>query len=154
MIEKTLSPHIPMIRMERQGLMQVIFNGLLFLLKGSNSLKGTIAIETKEDSPVMGQNWFQVDIGWKTQLPTSSLTFISVEGLDFEDSLAENYDHSLTQGILLGSKIIQRHSGNFRLVANKNSIIGFQIQLPLNIAYDYEPHTESFPLSSLPQPQV
>lgn len=154
MIEKTLSPHIPMIRMERQGLMQVIFNGLLFLLKGSNSLKGTIAIETKEGSPVMGQNWFQVDIGWKTQLPTSSLTFISVEGLDFEDSLAENYDHSLTQGILLGSKIIQRHSGNFRLVANKNSIIGFQIQLPLNIAYDYEPHTESFPLSSLPQPQV
>jgi len=117
-------------------------------------LKGTIAIETKENSPVMGQNWFQVDIGWKTQLPTSSLTFISVEGLDFEDYFAENYDHSLTQGILLGSKIIQRHSGNFRLVANKNSIIGFQIQLPLNIAYDYEPHTESFPLSSLPQPQV
>ncbi len=151
LIEKTLSPDIPMIRMERQGLMQVIFNGLLFLLKGPDSMKGTISIETKEVTSVMGQNWYQVDIGWKSQLPTSSLKFISVETLDFEDSLGENYDHSVTQGLILASQIIQRHSGNFRIVANNQSVIGFQIQLPLNIAYDNEPHTESFPLSSFPR---
>jgi len=149
MIEKLLSPHLTMIRMDRQELMQAIFNGLLFLLKDSGNLIGTLMIETKVDSSAMGQNWAQVDVRWKSNLPTPNLTFVSVEGLDFDDCFEKNHDPSMTQGVILASQIIQRYSGSFRLLENRQSMVGFQIQLPLNIVYEHEHHTESFPLSSL-----
>lgn len=149
MIEKILNPHLPMIRMDRQELMQAIFNGLLFLLKDSGSLNGTLMIETKVDSPVLGQNGLQVDVRWKSHLPTPNLTFISVESLDFDEYFEKNHDPSMTQGVILASQIIQRYSGNFRLLENTQSIVGFQIQLPINIVYEHEHHTGSFPLSSL-----
>ncbi len=149
MIEKILSPHLPMIRMDRQELMQAIFNGLLFLLKDSENLHGTLMIETHADSQVPWQNWIQVDIRWKSHLPTSSLMLISVESVAFDEYFEKNHDHAMTQGVILASQIIQRSSGNFRLLGNKQSMVGFQIQLPLNIAYEHEHHTGSFPLSSL-----
>lgn len=149
MIEKMLSPHLPMIRMDRQELMQAIFNGLLFLLKDSGDLNGTLMIETKADSPIPGQNWLQVDIRWKSHLPTPSPTSISVESLDFDEYFEKNHDPSMTQGVILASQIIQRYSGNFRLLENKKSMVGFQIQLPLNVVYEHEHRTGAFPLSSL-----
>ena len=135
--------------MDRQELMQVIFNGLLFLLKDSENINGTLIIETKADSQVLGQNWLQVDVRWKSYLPTPNLTFISVESLAFDEYFEKNHDHSMTQGVILASQIIQRYSGNFRLLENKQSMVGFQIQLPLNIAYEHEHRTGSFPLSSI-----
>ena len=138
-----------MIRMDRQELMQAIFNGLLFLLKDSGNLNDTLMIETKVDSPAMGQNWVQVDVRWKSNLSLPNLTFVSVEGLDFDDCFEKNHDPSMTQGVILASQIIQRYSGIFRLLENKQSMVGFQIQLPLNIVYEHEHLTGSFPLSSL-----
>jgi two-component system nitrogen regulation sensor histidine kinase GlnL len=154
MIEKNLSPHIPLIQMDRQGLMQAIFNGLLFLLKDSGNLGGTLTIETKADSQAMGQNWIQVDIGWKSDLPVSNLTLVAVESWDFSDSLENIPDPSMTQGVILATQIIQRHAGNFRLLTTKNSIVGFQIQLPLSIPYDHKHLVGSFPLSSHPSQQI
>ncbi len=154
MIEKNLSPHIPMIHIDRQRLMQAIFNGLLFLLKDADSLAETLTIETKTDSQVLGKNWFQVDIGWKSHLSTPNLTLVSVDSWDFGDASENIPDPSMTQGVLLAAKIIQRHSGNFRLLTSKNSILGFQIQLPVNIPNDHEHLIESFPLSSSPPQQV
>ncbi len=154
MIEKILSPQIPMIRMDRQELMQAIFNGLLFLLKDASQLTGTLTIETKADSQVMGQNWFQVAIGWKSDLPAPHLTLVSVQSWDFDDSLENIHDPSMAQGVILANQIIQRHSGNFRLLTSENSILGFQIQLPLHIPYDHEHPVGSFPLSSPPPKQV
>jgi len=103
MIEKTLSPHIPMIRIDRQGLIQAIFNGLLFLLKDSGNLAGTLTIETKADSQVMGQNWVQVDIGWKSHLLAPNLTLVSVESWNFSDSLDNIHDPSMAQGVTLAT---------------------------------------------------
>jgi len=154
MIEKILSPHIPMIRMDRQALMQAIFNGLLFLLKDSSNLVGTLTIETKADSQVMGQNWLQVDIGWKSNLLAPNLTWVPVDSWDFEDSLENIRDPSMAQGVILATQIIQRHAGNFRLLTSKNSILGFQILLPSNIPYDHEHPIGSFSLSSTPPKQV
>jgi hypothetical protein len=77
-----------------------------------------------------------------------------VENLGFHDSFEQNHDSSMAQGVILASRIIQRYSGNFRLLDTRKSIVGFQIQLPLNIVYDHEHHTGSFPLSSLSRPQV
>jgi len=140
--------------MDRQGLMQAIFNGLLFLLKDSSNAGGTLIIETKAESPDMGQNWFQVDVGWKSDRPVSNLTLVSVESWDFNDSLENVHDPSMTQGVIFATQIIQRHAGNFRLLTSKNAILGFQIQLPLSIPYDHKHLVGSFPLSSSPSEQI
>jgi hypothetical protein len=102
----------------------------------------------------MGQNWIQVDIGWKSDLPVSNLTLVAVESWDFSDSLENIPDPSMTQGVILATQIIQRHAGNFRLLTTKNSIVGFQIQLPLSIPYDHKHLVGSFPLSSRPSQQI
>ncbi len=151
MIEKILSPNIPMIDMDRQGLMQAIFNGLLFLLKDSDTLGGTLTIETKVDTQIMGQNWFQVAIGWKSDLPVPSLALVSVESWDFNDALGNAHDPSMAQGVILATQIIQRHSGNFQLLTSKNSILGIQIQLPLSLSHDHKHLVSSFPLSGTSQ---
>ena len=154
LIEKILSPHIPIIHMDRQGLMHAIFNGLLFLLKDSDSLGGTLIIETKSDPQAMGQNWVQVDIGWKSDLPVANLTLAAVDSWDFGDVLGNIPDSSMTQGVILAAQIIQRHAGNFRLLTSKNSIVGFQVKLPLSIPYDHKHLVGSFPLSSHPSQTI
>ncbi len=152
MIERKFSPDIPMIHMDRQRLMQAIFNGLLFLLKDSESLTETLTLQTKGESQVLGKNWLQIDISWKSKLPTSNLTLVSADSWGFDDSSGNPSDPFLAQGVLLASQIIQRHSGNFRLLTNRNSVLGFQIQLPLGIPNEQGHLIGSFALSS-PSPQ-
>jgi len=49
------------------------------ILGFASQLAGTLPIETKADSQVMGQNWVQVAIGGKSHLPAPNLTWVSVE---------------------------------------------------------------------------
>jgi hypothetical protein len=60
----------------------------------------------------------------------------------------------MAQGVTLATQIIQRPSGNFRLLPSMNSILGFQIQLPLHMTYKHEHPIGSFPLSSPPSQQI
>ena len=150
LIEKRLSPHIPTGCIDRQGLMQAIFNGLLFLLKDSEDTDGTLIVTTQSNSQV-GGHWLQVDIGWKSNLPVSKQALVSVESWDFSRSL--NDDPSMTRGIILATKIVQQHAGSFRLVTCENSIFGFQIQLPADTSYEQLPLVGSSLLSSSPSPQ-
>ena len=154
MIERKFSPDIPMIHMDRQRLMQAIFNGLLFLLKDSDSLAETLTLQTKGESQVLGKNWLQIDISWKSKLPTSNLTLVSADSWGFDDSSGNPSDPFLAQGVLLAAQIIQRHSGNFRLLTNRNSVLGFQIQLPLGIPNEQGHLIGSFTLSSASPQQV
>ena len=151
LIEKNLSSHSPMIHMDRQKLMQAIFNGLLFLLKGTDSAAKTLIIEAKTDSQMLGNNWVQVDIGWKSNLTTANLTLVSVDSWDFGKDSESIPDPSMTQGVLLAAQIIQHHFGKFRLLTSKNSILGFQLQLPSHLPSDHEDLIGSIPLSSSPQ---
>ena len=121
-------------------------------MKDSVSLAETLILQTKGDPQVLGKNWLQIDIGLKSQLPTPNLTFVSAESWGFDDSSENPSDPFLAQGVLLAAQIIQRHSGNFRLLTNRNSVLGFQIQLPLGIPNDQGHLIESFTLSS-PSPQ-
>ncbi|MEX2491117.1 MAG: histidine kinase N-terminal 7TM domain-containing protein [Nitrospirales bacterium] len=154
LIEKDLSPHVPMIQIDRHRLMQAIFNGLLFLLKDSGTVAETLTIETKVDSQAFGKNWFQMDIGWKSSLPTLNPTLVSVDSYDFAGIVGNIPDPTMTQGVILAAQIIQRHFGNFRLLTGKTSIVGFQIQLPLNIPNDHERLVGSFPLSTTSHQQL
>ena len=154
MIEKIFSPDVPMVSVDRQGVMQAIFNGLLFLLKDSSQLGGTLRIETEADRHVMGQNWLQVAVWWKAQKTSTDSELVSIEEWGFDDSLIDEPDPSAAQGLILAHQIIQRHSGRFQLLTNEHGIFGFQIQLPLSLPYDNEYSLTSFRNPAIPLKQV
>ncbi len=152
LIEKRLSPHIPTIRMDRQGLMQAIFNGLLFLLKDVEHSTGTLVVSTQSNNQIGSQQWFQVDIAWESDVPVSKQTLVSVESWDFRHVVKG--DPAMTRGIILAAKIVQRHAGSFRLVTCGNIIFGFQIQLPTCTSYEPNQLVGSTLLSSSSSTQV
>lgn len=149
MIEKIFSSDVPMVSIDRQGLMQAIFNGLLFLLKDPSKLSGTLRIETEADRFVRGQNWLQVSVWWKTEKMSMDSELVSIEDWGFDDSFIDEPDPSAAQGLILAHQIIQRHSGRFQLLTNERGILGFQIQLPLSL-----PSDNGYSLTSLRNPAI
>ncbi|MFZ1747343.1 MAG: histidine kinase N-terminal 7TM domain-containing protein [Nitrospirales bacterium] len=154
MIEKIFSPDVPMVSVDRQGLMQAIFNGLLFLLKDPSHLSGTLRIETEADRQVLGQNWLQVSLWWKAEKTSMDSELVSIEEWDFDNFLIDEPDPSATQGLILAHQIIQRHSGRLQLLTNERGILGFQIQLPLSLPYGNEYSLTSFRNPAIPLKQV
>ena len=154
MIEKVFSSDVPMVSVDRQGLMQAIFNGLLFLLKDPSHLSGTLRIETEADRQVFGQKWLQVSVWWKAEKASMDSELVSVEEWDFDNCLIDEPDPSATQGLILAHQIIQRHSGRLQLLTNKCGILGFQIQLPLSLPYGNEYSLTSFHNPAIPLKQV
>ncbi|MBA3968226.1 MAG: hypothetical protein H0X47_21120, partial [Nitrospirales bacterium] len=77
MIEKVFGPDVPMVSVDRQGLMQAIFNGLLFLFKDPSRLSETLRIETEADRFVRGQNWLQVSVWWKAEKTSMGSELVS-----------------------------------------------------------------------------
>ncbi|MEO8327242.1 MAG: hypothetical protein ABI618_15430, partial [Nitrospirota bacterium] len=149
MIEKVFGPDVPMVSVDRQGLMQAIFNGLLFLFKDPSRLSGTLRIETEADRFVRGQNWLQVSVWWKAEKTSMGSELVSMEEWGFDDSFIDEPDPSATQGLILAHQIIQRHSGRFQLLTNERGILGFQIQLPLSL-----PSDNGYSLTSLRNPAI
>jgi len=154
MIEKSFSQDVPMVSVDRQGLMQVIFNGLLFLLKDPAQLSGTLRIETHADRQGMGQPWLQVSVWWKSQQLSYDSQLVRIEDWDFEETFTEIHDPSPAQGLILANQIVLRHSGNFQLLTTNGVIAGFQIELPLSLPYDHHNAFPSFDTQSLPVKQV
>ena len=152
LIEKDYDPKAPMVFVDRQGLMQATFNGLLLLLKDSPDVSGTIQISTKMVTQVMGEVGVQVDIGWKTSHSADEGQYLALEDWDYEDALGGNQDSSLIQGVILANQIIQRHSGYFRLRLRNGVVLGFQFQLPLNLPQTVSAYNLST-VSSLPGPR-
>ncbi len=149
LIEKDYDPKTPMVFVDRQGLMQAIFNGLLLLLKDSPEASGTIQIATHMVPNVMGEIGVQVDIGWKTSHATQDGLLVALEEWDYEEAITNPQDSSIIQGVVLANQIIQRHSGNFRLRLRNGVVLGFQFQLPLNLPHALSTYHLS-PVSSLP----
>ncbi|MDH5576555.1 MAG: hypothetical protein OEY80_13805, partial [Nitrospirota bacterium] len=150
MIEKIFSHDVPMVCVDRQGFMQAVFNGLLFLLKDPAPLSGTLRIETKAEGQGMGQNLLQVAVWWKAQRASLDSQLVPIEEWGFESSFIDVHDPSAAQGLILAHHIIQRHSGRFQLLTNDDVIFGFQIQLPLSLPYDQKNSFASFRIPSLP----
>ncbi len=150
LIEKRLDSQIPMVSIDRQELMQALFNGFLFLLKGSENEGGTLIVATQSHCQMEEKNWFQVDIGWKSGLPVTSQQLVSVESLDFNGFWQDKHDSAMTQGLILATQIIQRYAGTFRLLTSHHSITGFQIQLPATIPNEHEELVHASPFSSPP----
>lgn len=153
MVEKIFGHDVPKVCVDRQGLMQAIFNGLLFLLKDPTQLSGTLRIETKADREDMGHNLLQVIVWWKSQQSSLDSHLVSIEDWGFDGSF-DVQDPSAVQGLILANQIIQRHSGRFHLLIAHGVIFGFQIQLPLSLPYDHENSSGSFRIPSLPLKQV
>ncbi|HNP30236.1 MAG TPA: histidine kinase N-terminal 7TM domain-containing protein [Nitrospirales bacterium] len=153
MIEKMFSYEVPMVSVDRQGLMQVIFNGLLFLFKDPSRLSGTLRIQTQAEREGMGQNWLQVAVWWKAQETSLNSELISIEKWGFDGSFFDEHDTSVAQGLILASQIMQRHSGRFQLLTNGRDILGFQIQLPLSLPYNNEYSLTPIRIPSIPLKQ-
>lgn len=157
LIEKNYDSKTPMVFVDRQSVMQAIFNGLLFLLKDSPEVSGTVQISTRTIPQVMGEIGVEVEIGWKATHAAKDGQLVALEDWDYEGALDGTEDPSLIQGVVLANQIIQRHSGCFHLRLRNNVILGFQFQLPLNLSQAIGAYHPS-PVSSLPgpgfQPQV
>ena len=145
LIEKKFCTHVPMVTADRQAIMQAIFNGLLFLLKDVAGIAKTLEIETKTEIHMMGQDFVQVILRWKSSMPLAHTQLASIESLELESFWSEAHDSSIEQGITLAHQIFQRHSGDMQILTSQGAIIGFSFQLPV-----YLPEDLAHPLRSLP----
>jgi K+-sensing histidine kinase KdpD len=136
MIEKKFSARAPMVLADRQAIMQAFFNGLLFLLKDAADIAKTIEIETKTDIHMMGLEWVQVILRWKSSLPITDTQLASLENLELEGSWSDAHDSSIEQGVILAQQIIQRHSGDLQILTTQGAVIGFHFQLPAHLSED------------------
>jgi nitrogen-specific signal transduction histidine kinase len=149
MIEKNFNAHAPMVLADRPAIMQAFFNGFLFLLKDAGELTKTIEIETKMNQDMMGRDWLQVILRWKSSMPLIDTQLASIESLELEGSWPDAHDSSITQGIVLARQIIQRHSGDLHLLTRQDAVIGFQFQLPISLSED-----QVLPLVSMSVPSL
>jgi hypothetical protein len=116
--------------------MQALFNALLFLLKDASGTERTIEIETKTDRQMVGQEWVQLILRWKSSMPLPHTQLASLESLEFEDSWSDAHDSSIEQGVTLAHQIIQHHSGDLQILTTQSAVIGFHFQLPVHLSED------------------
>jgi hypothetical protein len=154
MIEKIYGRDIPIVSVERQDVMQVLFNGLLFLFKNRAGMTGSLRIETSVNRKDIDQNQLQVAAWRNPPQPLSQVQKIAVEDWNFEGSSLDVHDPASTQGLLFAGQIVQRHSGRFQLLISEGEIFGFQIHLPIGHPCDQEHSVASFRIPSLPQNPV
>lgn len=149
MVEKKLNAHVPVVLADRAAMMQAFFNGFLFLLKDAAKLTKTIEIETRTEQDMMGRNWLQVILRWKSSMPLADTQLASIESWELEGSWSDAHDSSLTQGVVLARQIIQRHSGDLQLLTKQGAVIGLQLQLPISLSEDQALLSGSVSVSSL-----
>ncbi len=153
-IEKTFSSHPPLVWMDKQELMQALFNCFLFLLKATPPMSGTLRIETTSEFKGMGDHWFAVDLGWKIQSAMEAGKFVQVESWNWETFDEEVHDSQAVHGLRLSHQILQRYHGNCRLIVSpQQSIQGIRVQIPLHLPENMPVPIGSFPLASPPGSQ-
>ena len=144
---------LPVVPIDRQGLMQVMFNSLLLLLKQKKPIDQILRIQAEVDRKSIGQCWVILHFSWV--IPQSSIPVKVFAGGtdDLEPVLFESLDGSEKRGLILASQIIQRFSGSFDLLKDSQErIVGIRIKIPAH-SFDVNQTLVSQDSSSLIQVQ-
>jgi len=138
------------VRMDRQSLIQVLFNVILLLIKVGKESKRTLVIMTQSKMQYTGETLADITIQWvssSSALETPGESVLAqVE--KYEDSINFPSDSREARGIFLAREIIQNFSGMLSLLTFQNEIYGVKIQLPAHHAPDTTRFTSS--LDSFP----
>ena len=148
-IEKEYSSSLPKVLIDRQGLIQAMFNGLLFLLKNKNDGAGTLRIETVfNDLNSSKKDCVEIRMVWKESSTDFSLVCVPIEGDAWEEKLQDVSDPLLFQGLIVCNRMLQQFSASLRILISGDVIWGFQIQIPVGGVSDQrnssKPTLESF----------
>ncbi len=144
--EKQYDVLLPSLTIDRQGLMQVMFNVLLFLLKSTNSTAQTLHVRVDADRRSSGQCWVVLNFTWLTQEESKYAMVINIGKDDFESIGLASVDGREKRGLLLASQIVQRYSGSLEFLANSQEhVSGIRIQIPV-----YSPTVSSKMISESP----
>ncbi len=131
MVEKNYFSPIPKVMIDRQGLIQAVFNGLLFLLKNKNETTGTLQVDILNESPISEKRGIEIRIAWKASPGVVPLSSLSFEEETWAETLYNSTNLSLFQGLIVASRILREYAGDFRILTAGDVIWGFQIQLPV-----------------------
>ncbi|MDR4492963.1 MAG: histidine kinase N-terminal 7TM domain-containing protein [Nitrospirales bacterium] len=129
MVEKNYVSPIPKVMIDRQGLIQAVFNGLLFLLKNKHDTSGTLQVDILNETRISEKRGIELRIAWKGEAAVVSLSSLSFEGEIWEETLENLTNPSLFQGLIVSSRILREYSADFRILAAGAVIWGFQIHL-------------------------
>jgi hypothetical protein len=124
---------LPILPIDRQGLMQVMFNSLLFLLKDVDHLEQTLQIKVEADRRSRGQYWVILHFSWITPQNLQHVECLTLGNDDPEPPVLSTLDGCEKRGLILASQIIQRYSGSLDLLTNtQEQIFGIRIQIPVH----------------------
>lgn len=146
--DKKYTSSIPLAHIDRQGLMQVLFNVLLFLLKDPPFSVKTMQIETQLKMKDRGQFLIEIILIWKRYEQDLKVGCANVEGNDYEDSLSVLKETREKRGLALACQIIQSYSGTLKLLSDQSSVYGIQIQLPIFSSHSQNSFRLSLPVSA------
>lgn len=144
-IEKQYLAQTSKIVGDRQSVMQALFNGLRFLLKDNQRPGTVLRIDTYSDLQTSGKGWLQARFMWKTPQTGSDLCPVSLEGMDVEDYEQALEKPSSLQGLMVASRIIQQQLGILRLLMTEETILGFQVDMPVSGVVTAENPSFAFP---------
>jgi hypothetical protein len=130
LVEKSYFDGLPAITSDRQGLLQAIFNGLLFFLKDDIVGESGLSIETKANLCSSGKILVTVRFLWKIHETSPRFTLVSLEDIKKDDYNDDPSGISPFDGLAMAGRIVQQQFGVFRLLISDGRIIGFQIDLP------------------------
>ena len=124
---------LPILPIDRQGLMQVMFNSLIFLLKDAGHLEQTLQIKVEADRRSRGQCWAILHFSWITPQNSQHVECLTLGNDDPEPPVLYTLDGCEKRGLILASQIIQRYSGSLDLLTNtQEQIFGIRIQIPVH----------------------
>jgi hypothetical protein len=131
--DKQYSSLLPILPIDRQGLMQVIFNSLLFLFKDSDCSEQTLHIKAEADKRATGQCWVILHFSWKIPQNSQGFKFLAVGNDGLESTELNSLEGREKRGLFLASQIIQRYSGSLDLqMTPQGQFLGIRIKIPFH----------------------
>ena len=134
--------------MDRQSLIQVLFNVLLLLLKENHSSPKTLEVITELGSNGWGRIWSKVIIRWERDSSRQLLSSLELTGkssnvMDIQGNSRE------VRGGELAKQIVQNFSGKLSFLTVQGSLYGVEIELPSHVLDVCQSHSPagSFPTS-------
>jgi len=148
--DKQFPPSLPHLPVDRQGLMQVMFNSLLFLLKETDRAGQVLQIRAEADRWASGQSWVILDFSWIANENSRYVKFIPIENGTLEPPVFTSLDGCEKRGLLLASQIVQRYSGFLELQTDtQEQIFGIRIKLPVHAFSNNQRMTSNAPISAI-----
>ncbi|MDH5564635.1 MAG: hypothetical protein OEY91_13565 [Nitrospirota bacterium] len=128
MIRKKFTVGLPALVVDRQDLLQALFNGLLFLLQGRGMKTDTLLLKTYvcgEDD----QAHLIIQMGWDSALVEGAYEVGSLSLEELDEVCVPNEDPTLSQGVIVGARLIQGVGGSLQALSVRGGIVGFEFQL-------------------------